>query len=49
MKARQKDICLCVLLICLDSEDPPPIREFEEPVHYCEEENLYLVIGCDSN
>jgi len=25
------------------------MREFEELVRYCEEENLYLVTGCDSN
>jgi hypothetical protein len=29
---------------------PPPLsKEFEELVRYCESENLYLVIGCDSN
>jgi len=30
-----------------DSKDPPPSKEFEELVQYCENENLYLVIGCD--
>jgi hypothetical protein len=32
-----------------DSEDPPPSKEFEDLMHYCEKENLYLVVGCDSN
>ena len=31
------------------SSDPPLTRESEELVCYCEEENLYLVTGCDSN
>jgi hypothetical protein len=32
-----------------DSEDPPPPREFEELVQYCDNEDLYLLVGCDSN
>jgi len=32
-----------------DSEDPPPSRELEELVRYCENENLHLIVGCDSN
>jgi len=32
-----------------DSEDPPPSRELEELVRYCESEDLYLIVGCDSN
>ena len=32
-----------------DSVDPPPSRELEEPVQYCENENLYLIVGFDSN
>jgi hypothetical protein len=32
-----------------DSEDPPPSRELEELVQHCENENLYLLVGCDSN
>jgi len=31
-----------------DSENPPPSKEFEDLVRYCENETLYLV-GCDSN
>jgi len=30
-----------------NSEDPPPSKEFEELKRYCENENLYLVMGCD--
>jgi hypothetical protein len=32
-----------------DSEDPLPSKQFEDLVRYCEKENLYLVVGCDSN
>ena len=32
-----------------DSKDPPPSKELEKLVQYCEDENLYLVVGCDSN
>jgi len=50
MKVRQKDVWLSVLLICLMIPRILPLtKEFEELVHYCEEENLYLVTGCDSN
>jgi hypothetical protein len=31
------------------SEDPPPSRELEELVRYRENENLYLLVECDSN
>jgi len=32
-----------------DSEDPPPPRELEDLVRYCENENIQLLVGCDSN
>jgi len=32
-----------------DSEDPLPSRELEELMRYCENEDLYLIVGCDSN
>ena len=32
-----------------DSEDPPPPKELGALVRYCENENLYLVVGCDSS
>jgi len=31
------------------SLDLPPTREFKEIMRDCKEENLYLVIACDSN
>jgi hypothetical protein len=40
---------LVVPAICHDSEDPPPPREFEEFLRYCENEILYLVMGYKSN
>jgi hypothetical protein len=46
MKMGQNDGWLCVPH---DSEDPPPSNEFEELERYCESENLYIVIGCDSD
>jgi len=30
-----------------DSWDPPSSKEFQELVQYCENENLYLVKGCN--
>ena len=40
---------VCSANLPYDSEDPLPSKEFEELVRYCENENLYLVIGCDSS
>ena len=42
---------LVVSSACLpyDSKHPPLSKELEELVRYCENENLYLVVGCDSN
>jgi hypothetical protein len=45
----ERHLVVCSAYLPSDSEDPPPTREFEELVCYCEEENLYLVIGCNSN
>jgi hypothetical protein len=38
---------VCSAYLPCDSEDPPPFKELEDLVHYCEKENLYLVVGCD--
>jgi len=35
------------LVVC--SAYPAPSRKMEEFVQYCENENLYLIVGCDSN
>ena len=40
---------ICSAYLPYDSEDPPPSKEFEDLVRYCEKENLYFVVGCDSN
>ena len=39
---------VCSAYLLYVSEDPPPLREFDEIWHYCEVENLYLAIGRDS-
>jgi len=43
--------CLVVCSACLpyDYEDPPLSKELEALMRYWENENLYLVMGCDSN
>jgi hypothetical protein len=40
---------VCFAYLLYDSEDPPPTKEFEELVRYCEDEYLYLIMGCDSD
>jgi hypothetical protein len=45
----RKDGWLSVLFICSDSNDPPPLKEFEELKFFCEAENLHLVMGCNSS
>jgi hypothetical protein len=40
---------ICSAYFPYDSEDPPPSKEMQDLVHYCEKENLYLVVGCNSN
>jgi hypothetical protein len=45
----ERRLVICSSYLPYDSEDPPPSKEFEDLVRYCEKENLYLVVGCDSN
>jgi len=45
----ERCLVLCSAYLPYDSEDLPPSEEFEEVVRYCENENLYLVMDCDSN
>jgi len=45
----ERQLFVCSACLPYDSEDPPPSREFEELVRYFEEENIYILIGCDSN
>jgi hypothetical protein len=45
----ERRLVVCSAYLPYDSEDPPPTKEFEDLVRYCEKENLYLAVGCDSN
>jgi hypothetical protein len=38
----------CSAYLPHDSEDPHPTKELEDLVRYCKNENLYLVVGCNS-
>ena len=42
-------LVVCSANLPYDSGDPPPSRELEELVQYCENEDLYLIVGCNSN
>jgi hypothetical protein len=48
-EGEERHLVICFAYLPYDSEDPPPSMEFEDLVRYCEKENLYLVVGCDSN
>jgi hypothetical protein len=45
----ERQLVVCSAYLPYDSEDPPASNEFEELVQYCEDEHLYLIMGCDSN
>ena len=45
----ERSLVACSAYLPFDSEDLPPTTEFEELVYYCEEKNLHLIMGCDSN
>jgi len=45
----EKQLVICSVYLPYDSKDPPPSRELEELMRYCESEDLYLIVGCDSN
>ena len=45
----EQRLVVCTAYLPYDSHDPPPSKELEEIVRYCENENLYLVVWCDSN
>jgi hypothetical protein len=47
--AAERRLVVCSAYFPYDSEDPPHTKEFEELVGYCEEENIYLIMGCESN
>ena len=43
----ERQLVVCSAYLSYDSEDPPPSRELEELVQYCESENL--IMGCYPN
>jgi hypothetical protein len=45
----ERQLLVCFAYLPYDAKDPPPSRELEELVQYSENENLYLIVGCDSN
>jgi len=45
----ERRLVVCSAYLPYDSEDPPPSREIEEIMRYCENENLYIIVGCDYN
>ena len=45
----ERRLVVCSAYLPYDSEDPPPYRELEELLRYCENENIQLLVGCDSN
>jgi hypothetical protein len=48
-RGAERRLVVCSAYLPCDSENPSPSKELEELVRYCENENLYLVVGCDSN
>jgi len=40
-------LVVCSAYLPSDSKDPPPLKELEELVRYCQTENLHLVIRCE--
>jgi hypothetical protein len=45
----ERRLVICSAYLPYYSEDPLPSKEFEDLMCYCEKENLYLAVGCDSN
>jgi hypothetical protein len=45
----ERRLVVCSAYLPFDSEEPPPSRELETLVRYCERENLCLIVGCNSN
>jgi hypothetical protein len=48
-RGTERRLVICSAYLPYDSEYLLPTKELEDLVRYCEEENLYLLIGCDSN
>jgi hypothetical protein len=47
--ATERRLVVCSAYMPYDSKDPPLSRELEELVRHCENENIYLLVRCDSN
>ena len=45
----ERRLVICSVYLPYVSKVPPLSRELEELVRYCENEDLYLIVGCDSN
>jgi hypothetical protein len=45
----ERRLVVCSAYLPYDSEDPLPSRELEDFMRYCENENIQLLVGCDSN
>jgi len=45
----ERRLVLCCVYLPYDFEGLPPSMEMEELVRYCENENLHLIVRCDSN
>ena len=45
----ERRLVVCSAYLPYDSEDPPPSWELEDLVRYCKNENIQLLVGCDSN
>jgi hypothetical protein len=45
----ERRLAVCSAYLPYNCEDPPLSKELEELVQYCENENIYLVVGCNSN
>jgi len=46
----ERQLVVCAAYLPYDSEGiPPRQRELEKLVRYCENENLCLIVGCDTN
>jgi len=45
----ERQLVVCSAYLSYDSKNLPPSRELEELIHYCEMEDLYLIVGCDAN
>jgi hypothetical protein len=45
----ERRLVVCSAYFPYDSEDPPPSRELDELMRYCENDYLFLIVGFDSN